>query len=155
MRKFLLFLFLLFPTMAFASDKDHPWGDAVNKVTDFAIQKMNSLIDATSKALPTVTKYAMQVVSMGCLIDLIYWVLFPIIGAVSINYFIKYIKLAWIGGECHETFIPYMLVTVLTGVVSLIAVLVTLVGLDLWKFVCVIHPDIYLIHLAVQKVLGG
>lgn len=155
MKKFLLALsLLLLPTVAFGADKDHPWGDAANKVTDFAISRMNSLIDATSKALPTVTKYAMEVVSLDCMMGLIhlFWTL-PLC-IIGWCYMIKLWK--WCiknlddsGGATALIILIYTLGILALTIINLVTIS------NGWRWVCIFRPDLYLIHLAIQKVLEG
>lgn len=163
MKKFLLALsLLLLPTVAFAADKDHPWGDAANKVTDFAISKMNSLIDATSKALPTVTKYAMEVTSLNCLFSILTGVLLLV--AAGILAYLSYFGWRRCFSICKEKGdaywagheVPFGALGGIAGIASCgLAISAGTQLFDFWSYVCVVHPDLYLIHLAVQKVLGG
>lgn len=146
--RYLLILILYSCTPAFAADKTV--GDAANKVTDFAIQKVNGLIDAASKALPTATKYAMEVTSLNCLMKFI--PLMILIPLFIISSYITYRFWKWFPTQRDESAcIPIGVFTLFPlGLGIAICAIIS----DGWNWVCVFRPDLYLIHLAVQKVLG-
>lgn len=124
---------------------------ASDKITDFAISKIDSLVDTIQKTLPTISKYTLEVTKMDCISNLVFLVLPPL--ATLIFFFLFRMFWSWHKEEtCSDWEIPAGAFFILMVISSLITVLCILNSF--WYFVCISHPDIYLIHLMVQRVLG-
>lgn len=148
------FFFLSLPALAGPSPGD--------KITDFAINKLNGLFDAVKTAMPTVTKYTLQATQLGCLADLLYGGALFILDLVSIgvffwviNWFRKKLKDNTIENDAEAPLaIVNFCLALVTGGASVILFIASLSYLlDFWSWICVAHPDAYLIHLAVQKIV--
>lgn len=122
-----------------------------DKITDFAIDKLNAVFDGVSKAMPTVAKYALEVTSINCLIAVIQDFLLLLIPLA----FAIVARTCWQNKRAEEYSdweIPAIIATVLAFLCG-IGVIINIVG-DMWKFIGIFHPDLYLIHMALQKVTG-
>jgi len=129
---------------------------ASDKIVDFAIGKVNAVIDGAAKAMPKVTEYAMKVTSLDCLVHICIGLacLFAAIGLTYILY--KTIMLAIrLEEENNEYFIPLFLISGLGGLFTAGVYVNSFMYLtNFWKWIGIFYPDLYLIHLAVQKVTG-
>jgi len=129
-----------------------------DKLTDFAIGKLNAVFDGVSHTLPTVTKYALEVTSMDCLKVIFlgfFWLLLSGVVSVWTIWFFKKMKAANNEAQTYDKGLPYV-AWALFGVIPLmIPVGVSLAYLlDFWAWVGIFHPDLYLVHMAMVKVTG-
>lgn len=130
---------------------------AADKITDFALSKIQSVLDTTTKLLPTVTKYVMGVTSMNCLFSILSYFSLLIIGFVVIRTARLWLRLdtdsdgnplPW----SRNDFTPGFVVQYGIGCILLGFFIIAMFS-SIWEFVCVVHPDLYLVHKAVEKVV--
>ena len=128
------------------------WADASSRLTDFAIQKLNSTFDTVSKAMPTVTKYVLDVTSMNCLVNILQGLVMLIISGIMGYTALRLWKYGEEGYTDRHEF--SMIGGVILGIGCVISLIISVVILiDFWSWVGIFRPDLYLIHLAVQKVV--
>jgi hypothetical protein len=129
---------------------------ASDKIADFTISKLNSIFDTVSHALPTATKYALEVTSIDCLVTILYGLEFTVLASVTTGFvFWGYRTARRIQLENHydDREVPYIFGAVCGTIIGFILWGVALSSLlNFWAWVGIFHPDLYLIHLAVQKV---
>lgn len=127
---------------------------STDKLIDFATKNIQDAINAAEKFLPTATKHVLQITSLNCvmnLLPLVYLIpLLVVFFVISWKLFIK-IKDTKIYDKEFAWFLWGLGSFVLGGIIITAVLALTLNG---WNWVCIFRPDLYLVHLAVQKVLG-
>ena len=136
------------------------WADASSRLTDFAIQKLNSTFDTVSKAMPTVTKYVLDVTSMNCLVNILQGLVMLIISGIMGYTALRLWKYGEEGyTDSHEfSTVSHefsMVGGVILGIGCVISLFISITWImDFWSWVGIFRPDLYLIHLTIQKVVG-
>ena len=128
------------------------WADASSRLTDFAIQKLNSTFDTVSKAMPTVTKYVLDVTSMNCLVNILQGLVMLIISGIMGYTALRLLKYGEEGYTDNHGFST--IGGVFLSLVCIVSLFISITGImDFWSWVGIFHPDLYLIHLTIQKVV--
>lgn len=122
-----------------------------DKLTDLAVSKMNTVFDAAQHAIPAISRYTLEVTKIGCIAHLI-GVLIPLL--ISVPLYILF-HIFW-GFHKKERHGDWELTAGIFFAGFLIAqsMFWILLFSSFWSFICLTHPDLYLIHLVVQKVLN-
>lgn len=121
----------------------------MDKLAEYLVSVLHKVGDA----LPKATEYALSVTALGCEYNLIQFFLCLLFGLIlsPIVYLLLVKRSRYIDeyGEYESAWwgIGSIIVAVGVGVFSLLLVLSGIYGLaDLWKWTCLYHPDLYMVH---------
>lgn len=133
-----------------------------DKITNFALDKIQHLIDTASATLPKATHYALEVVSLQCIWNVSAWILSFVIFVLCLWLCLSSIKKdvqidesnrAKYGNDRNDNCL-YTIVAIVSGVIGVAAFGFTVFGFPYWSFIGINHPDLYVVHLALDKVLS-
>jgi len=154
MKKPWIILASLMAVPAMAAEKVEP--TSVDKLTDFALDKMNAAFAAVQHALPTITEAALTVTRINLLQELA-WTVSTLLLAGGL-FIISYKLFAWgkkikAADRLNEDYLPvYIVATIVCGI-GTAALIIGFVSLfNVWVWVGLFHPDLYIIHQVLEKV---
>lgn len=132
----------------------------MSSLMSYAEQKLDGIIIAAQHALPIVTKYVLEVTSLDAASRLLVGFVW-LIAAILLLVFIpwkRFITWSW-KVTTSDWFDDAGWPAVIVPAVASIPVLICLdqaLGtlLDLWNWVALFRPDLYLVHLAIMKVVN-
>lgn len=131
---------------------------STDKLTDFAIATVNKAIDAAAHVLPVATKYVLEVTAINCALDVAQTGVLVVgtgIGLWTWNkYPLKWFKKAIEEDRSEGLIVGSGLVTILGAIGLLIACIssvVSILGIG-WSVVGMFHPDLYIVHKALERV---
>jgi len=118
---------------------------ASDRLIDYGIQKLDGMIAATQKTLTVVTQTLLDVTKYDCLVN---------IGMGTTLFVFALITLWWTAllFKWKVDEVVYFFLGVLPTVILFVSSITYL--LDFWLYICVAHPDTYLIHQALEKVVN-
>ena len=128
-----------------------------DKITNFALDKIQHLIDAASATLPKATQYALEVVSLQCLISVLDWLVFvPFLLVIGLVVRWLYWKFKDYKAEDHwdDGRWGYGVPAIILFVVWVGVFIAFLCTIPYWSFIGINHPDLYMVHIAMDKILN-
>lgn len=134
-----------------------------DKLTDFAIDKMQHFFDGLNANMPRITHAVLTATQIDCVISILTgfaYLAIAFIGFFGMWFFIKQdlkefkVKLEKYG-QYAEYKQQYMSRVLIFGALMAFFSMVSCVYLmNGWTWVGMFHPDLYLIHMALSKVTG-
>jgi hypothetical protein len=123
---------------------------STDKLTDFAIDKMQHFFDSLNAAMPKITHAVLTVTQYDCAFNILTGLFLLIVSAIGIKAALYF----W-GKYQPDEYSAYDFWAIATFIPSSVALVNSFVFLlDFWSWVGMFHPDLYLIHVALSKVTG-
>lgn len=153
---FALIAFLLIQFPAFAAEEAAKNPTSVEKLTDFAIEKMNSAFDTIQKAAPVVTDAVLWVVRVNLLQAIAVSLLLLLISIITFFIWKKFAlpPLKEMAKDRFDASFARSLMVILL-IPSIVLALIGVVRLaNVWLWVGLWHPELYLIYETWEKVMN-